>query len=384
MGRIAVIVPVHNGGTDLEKCLAAISQSSLPVHECIVVDDASTDDAALRLSATPGVRLVRLDTRRGPAYARNAGASRAEAEVLLFVDADVRVHPDAIAIAAEQLAADPELTAVFGSYDDRPVRPDFVSRYRNLFHHWVHQSGNIDSASFWSGCGAIRRAVFRDLGGFDPGYVHPGIEDIELGARLRRAGFRVRLEKSMLCTHMKRWTLPNLFKTDLFHRGVPWFRLLLREKYVPRDLNLKFSARLATLFAGLLCLVAAWMLLSGRGDDIWPAAAFLIAAAVCGMLNQWDAGSRLKSIAAISLVLVAAWAGFHLAPSLLSLVPLMLILALVLTHLPFYRFLAGLHGLSFAIAAVPMQLLFFLTCALSIPLGLAAHLFKAGGVPGVR
>ena len=250
MQRVSVVVPVHNGGADLETCLLAISRSSWPVHEIIVVDDASTDGAATRLSEMPSVQLFRLETQRGPAFARNAGASRAEGEILLFVDADVAIHPDTIAIAARRLADDPELAAVFGSYDNRPVHTGFVSRYRNLFHHWVHQSGNTDSASFWSGFGAIRRAVFTELGGFDPAYVRPSIEDIELGTRLKRAGYRVRLEKRMFCTHLKRWTLPNVVSTDLFSRGIPWFRLLLKERGGPRELNLKLNARLAKLFAG--------------------------------------------------------------------------------------------------------------------------------------
>lgn len=384
MQRISVVVPVHNGGADLEACLAAIARSSWPVHEIVVVDDGSTDGAVMRLSEPPAVRSFRLDTRHGPAFARNAGAARAEGEILLFVDADVAIHPDAIAIASRRLAEDPELAAVFGSYDNHPVHTGFVSRYRNLYHHWVHQCGNTDSASFWSGFGAIRRAVFTELGGFDPAYIRPSIEDIELGTRLNRAGYRVRLEKNMFCTHLKRWTLPNVFRTDLFSRGIPWFRLLLKERGAPRDLNLKLNSRLATLFAGLLGLSVPVMVLSGRGSDLWPAAGLLISATACSVLNRWESRNDIKAMVAAALLLVATLAGFYLAPNPLGLVPLGLILAVVLTQLPFYRFLARLHGVSFAFAAIPMQVLFFLTCAIAVPSGLVAHFLKAGEGPGVR
>ena len=58
----------------------------------------------------------------GPAVARNLGAGRARHDIIAFVDADVLVHPDAFT-RMRAAFADPELTAVFGSYDDAPEDP---------------------------------------------------------------------------------------------------------------------------------------------------------------------------------------------------------------------------------------------------------------------
>ena len=72
-------------------------------------------------------------------------------------------------------------------------------------------------------------SVFLEFGGFDPRlYPRPAIEDIELGYRLTRAGHRIVLARDVLATHMKRWSLTEMIRTDIFRRGVPWMLLIKR------------------------------------------------------------------------------------------------------------------------------------------------------------
>jgi GT2 family glycosyltransferase len=138
----------------------------------------------------------------------------------------VCVHPDTLARFAARFAADPALDAVMGTYDDTPAAPNFLSQYKNLFHHYVHQHCDGSISTFWSGCGAIRRPLFLTCGGFDAQrYRCPAIEDIELGTRLHAAGYRIVLDRRITATHLKRWTLGSLLKTDIVNRGVPWVRL---------------------------------------------------------------------------------------------------------------------------------------------------------------
>src|SRR5262249_50067799 len=159
--------------------------------EIVVVDDASTDDSST-VASRLGARVFRLPANAGPAAARNHGARHASGDILFFVDADVVVGPDAIARVGAALGRHPATAAVFGSYDATPVDSGIVSRYKNLLHHYVHQSGAAEASTFWAGCGAIRRAAFEEVGGFDEArYRRPSIEDIELGYRLRRAGHRI-------------------------------------------------------------------------------------------------------------------------------------------------------------------------------------------------
>jgi glycosyltransferase involved in cell wall biosynthesis len=103
-----------------------------------------------------GCRVIRSEKSRGPAAARNRGAREARGEILFFIDADVCVAPDSLERVAENFAEDPALDALMGSYDDSPGSPDFLSQYKNLMHHFVHQAGRETASTFWSGCGAIR------------------------------------------------------------------------------------------------------------------------------------------------------------------------------------------------------------------------------------
>jgi hypothetical protein len=233
--RIGVIVPATDGPPTLARCVDAIRDSSDPPEEVIVVTE-------------PGGA--------GPAAARNAGAERATADVLVFVDADVIVHRDAIGRIRAAFGRDPSLKALFGSYDDEPGAPGAVSGFRNLLHHHVHQQAAGPAETFWAGLGAIRRQAFFGAGGFDEArFPRASIEDVELGMRLVAGGARIRLDPEIQGTHLKRWTLLDMLRTDFARRGIPWIGLLLRSRTVPRHLNLGWHHRLSAA-ASLLVLFA--------------------------------------------------------------------------------------------------------------------------------
>jgi GT2 family glycosyltransferase len=385
--RVTVIIPVFNGGSGLDKCLGAIAASTYPVFETLLVDDGSTDGMTQPAATRHGARVIRREQMLGPASARNLGALEARGDIIFFTDADVLLDPTAIAIAVRTLDADANLCAVFGSYDDQPGHAAFLSQYRNLLHHWVHQTGNTEAFTFWTGCGAIRREVLLDVGGFSENYARPSIEDIELGARLRAAGFRIRLEKTMLGQHLKCWRFWNMLKTDIFHRGVPWMRLVLREGHASSDLNLNLSSRIATLLAGLFGLSLLVLPLSAQLAAIWPALAFLLAGAICGWCINPSGTSRGASWSAALAILLPAGA-YWLAPNPWAMVPLAFILGMIWTRLAFYRYLVQKRSVAFALAVVPMQVVFFLGCVAAVPLGIIMHKFvqapAAADIPQAR
>jgi hypothetical protein len=126
-----------------------------------------------------------------------------------------------------------------------------------LQHHFVHQHGQREASTFWAGAGAIRRDIFLKRGGFDEHFSRPSIEDIELGVRLKQAGYRIWLCPNVQVTHLKRWTLASLLRTDIVQRAIPWTRLILSQKQIPSDLNLDSKSKLSALAAwGLLAFLA--------------------------------------------------------------------------------------------------------------------------------
>jgi GT2 family glycosyltransferase len=130
-----------------------------------------------------------------------------------------------------------------------------VSQYKNLFHHYVHQTSHETATTFWTGCGAIKRERFLELGGFDAqGYPHPSIEDIEFGYRLRAANGRIWLAKDVQVKHLKQWHLLSLLRSDIRDRALPWAHLLREQSAISSDLNLQIHHRLSVLalFAAIL------------------------------------------------------------------------------------------------------------------------------------
>src|SRR5437762_769016 len=257
---VSIIVPVYNDAKGLSQCLFGLKAVAFSDTEIIVVDDGSTDSTASVVEEA-GVRVLHLAKNSGPAAARNCGARHAQGDILFFVDSDVVLAPGGIDRVKRVFDEQPDMAAVFGSYDANPKAAGVVSQYRNLLHHFVHQNGNSEASTFWAGCGAIRRSAFERVGGFDEKqFRRPSIEDIELGYRLRRAGYRILLDKSLQGTHLKQWTLLSFIKTDILCRAIPWSRLILETKLLPNDLNLKWDQRASFVLLVFACTCVAFSL----------------------------------------------------------------------------------------------------------------------------
>lgn len=243
---LGVIVPAHQAEAYLPRCIDGLRAAGFDLGACLLVDDRS-QDAGPEIARAAGMRVETLPTGSGASAARNYGVALLEKDVVVFVDADVVMKPGAAARIARAFEERPDLDALFGSYDDAPPASGVVSRYRNLLHHHVHQSADGEARTFWTGCGAVRRAVFRRLGGFDA--ATESVEDVDLGLRLSGAGGRILLDKGLLCTHLKRWSLLNMLRTDYGGRAVPWSRMLFFRHGHMTDLNLSGGHRRAALLA---------------------------------------------------------------------------------------------------------------------------------------
>ena len=246
---VSVIMPVHNGKDYLSISLPAVRKSDYPYFELIVVDDNSTD-GSVNISQDFAHTVISLKDRKGPAKARNLGAKKSKGDILFFVDADVAIYPDSISKIVRELETHPEVSAVFGSYDDTPLEKNFFSSYKNLFHHFVHKNSDIHARTFWAGCGAVKRDIFLNSGGFPEVYSTPSIEDVVFGYKLAEDGKKIKLLKELEATHLKKWSFSSLIKTDIVNRAIPWTKLALR-KGLPKDLNFKLSDRIS----GIVCFI---------------------------------------------------------------------------------------------------------------------------------
>jgi hypothetical protein len=249
--RIRVVVPARNAAWCVQACLSGLFAAGFARDEVVVVDDGSTDPTAA-LAQETGVVVISHAAGLGAAAARNRGVRDAEADVLFFVDADVVVHADVRARLLDFFATQREIDAVFGAYDDNPVCRSPVSKYRNLLHHYVHCQGPERPSSFWTGCGAVRRAAFERLGGFDER--QRMMEDVEFGIRLTQSGGIVVLYSRLQGKHLKSWSLLGMARADVFDRAIPWTRLMLFRTGLTAELNLDREHRLSAILTALMGL----------------------------------------------------------------------------------------------------------------------------------
>ncbi len=370
---ISIIVPVHNAASFLGACLASLFNTSIRPFEVIVVDDASTDGSR-DIAREFATRVICLDERAGPARARNIGAAVARGEYLLFLDADVRVHPESVDRLVNVLVEESDLCAVFGSYDDQPTSPGVVSQFRNLLHRDIHQTSHQDAASFWAGFGAICCDAFAQFRGFDEEYGRPSIEDIELGQRIHGAGGRIALAKEACVTHLKSWSLGSMIRCDFMSRGIPWTRLILQKRCLPNDLNLKHvhRASVAAVYLSLLALFAAgtsggWLWLA------WGVQGLLLLAA-----DRWTTRGGNWTVFAVGTALVgvaAAWLGWRLGGFVALSVGL--VGAAMALNSSFYGRLVHCRGLAFALIAAPLHLIHYTVCGAAFVAGIALHAWAA-------
>lgn len=205
---ISAIVLAYGAEPHLVDCVAALAHSSVPV-EIIVVNNVA-DPTQVAKAAGHGVRLLDPGRNLGFAGGANLGAAAATGDVLVFVNSDAVVAPDAVAVLAERvrnpsvglasasvrLASDPDLLNTSGN----PVNFLMFSWAGNLGEPAHAHDRAVAVASISGATFAVRRQVWDELGGFDEEYF-AYCEDVDLSLRAWRSGYQVMFEPAAVVTH---------------------------------------------------------------------------------------------------------------------------------------------------------------------------------------
>lgn len=202
---IAVVITTYNHVHFLAEAIASAEAQTYPATAVIVVDDGSTDDPASVTAWFPNVRLIRQPNQGLPA-ARNTGLRAAEADYVLFLDADDRLLPDAITAGLACFAACPDCAFVYGAHRrvDQAGVPLGGVRY---------QPAGTDVFSGLLGINRVgmhatvlyRRDALLAAGGFDVGLRR--CEDYDIYLRLARGG-RVASHPTLVAEY--RWHDSNM------------------------------------------------------------------------------------------------------------------------------------------------------------------------------
>jgi GT2 family glycosyltransferase len=249
--EVSVVIPAHNAAAVLPDCLESVLASEGVTFEIILVDDASTDETE-QIARDFSCRIISVESNIMSANCRNLGARHARGEIVVFFDADELMQPNTLRTFVDALNEHPGVDAVVGSLAPDTPMPGFFSKLKNFQHHYTHQTAEREGATLDSGRMAIGRAVFIELGGFEPAFSGASIEDIALGYRMRRHGHRIRFEPSIQVTHLKGYSFGQMLRSDLFHRAIPWTGLMLRERVFRNDLNTRGGNVGSVILAWLL------------------------------------------------------------------------------------------------------------------------------------
>ena len=169
---VSVVIPAKNVAAYVGETLSsALAQGE--VSEVIVVDDGSTDNtiAVVRGIRDPRLRLITNDS-AGVSAARNLGARYAGGDWLLFLDADDRLRPGAVAALLAAAREAPRAVLVYGDYNTIDSEGRQIGR-RDLLKGRRKPSGDVltrlAAGNFIvnGGIALARAEAFRAIGGFD-------------------------------------------------------------------------------------------------------------------------------------------------------------------------------------------------------------------------
>ena len=227
--RLSVVIAAWNAGEDLLRALDSLEAFPGPSPmEVLVVDNGSTDGSVQRATRVhPLVRVVRNESNRGVARARNQGLALARAPMILLLDADARVTAGALTRLCRTLEEheDAGLVGPRLEYPDGGLQHSARAfpRLRSLLfgrpplscvlgRHWTvreHQLLDWDHATradvdyVLGACQLVRAEALASVGVLDEAIFY-GPEDADLSLRLHGAGWRVLYEPAAVVVHRYR------------------------------------------------------------------------------------------------------------------------------------------------------------------------------------
>ena len=176
---VTAVIVSYQAKAFLEACLSSL-EAQAAIGRIVVVDNASTDGTVAWLLSRGGIEVLANPGNEGFAAAANMGGRLAETPYVLLLNCDVEVPPGALDPLVKQLdgnsqaaAASARLLTASG-VDQLGYKPGPARR--------------VDWAP--GACLLLRRAAMDEVGWFDPRFFFYN-EDVDLGIRLRRAGWRI-------------------------------------------------------------------------------------------------------------------------------------------------------------------------------------------------
>lgn len=255
---VSVVIPLHGGEEDIQRCLESLLAYPSLLHEVIVVDNASPDGSAAiceeLLKRFPRGVLERRETNTGFAAACNHGARLASGDVILFLNSDTVVPKSGLIRLMEALGSSGSIGAAgpvsnnvghFQMVQTTYTAWETLDRFANSL---AMRSEPLEDTDMLVGfCLAVRRSVWHEVGEFDESFGIGTFEDNDLSYRIRRAGYRLVIARNAFVHHTGSKTLskvvgdiPSLLQTNHARFERKW----------RQDIELGFASHLSGLASG--------------------------------------------------------------------------------------------------------------------------------------
>ena len=263
---VVALVPAHN-----EEALIAVSVRSLleqthRLTRIVVIGDNCTDDTAGVVERTFTDDRVEFFETVGnsdrKAGALNQALDRLDLDgidVVISCDADTEIHPEFVAEAVAEFAADPRLGGIGARFVPRPLPADAGWAARLLWRLQRHEYARDDSqrverqwsVSVLSGtASAFRLAALRDADGWDR---HSIVEDYALSITLRELGWRTRAGARTFC-----WTDVPLTVGELWRQRLRWYGGTMNELDRRADADATKFDRFQVMLFELMLVMQVW------------------------------------------------------------------------------------------------------------------------------
>lgn len=243
---VSAVIPCYNGERWLADALEFVRSQTLPVHEIIVVDDASVDTSG-DIAQRYGAKVIRNSRNRGEGFSRNVGFEHASGEMIAWLDADDMWMPHHVSTVTGLLTEHPQATVAFGAVQRFGLRHELIRGHvppglpSNVFwlafRDWVH----CTIASI------IPKTALLEIGGFNEQERYS--VDFDLWLRLSRSHLFV-------CTHevTSYWRWHDAQQSLQQHEQIAAV-YRFRRSYLERELaagNSQFAAEMER------CMVEIW------------------------------------------------------------------------------------------------------------------------------
>lgn len=275
---ISVIIPNYNGAATLKRCLGAALASNYPDFEIIVVDDCSEDNSVEIIKNFP-CRLIVLEKHAGAAAARNVGAMHSRGDILFFTDADCVLTENCLTIAAAGVANEGGRTIIGGTYTRQPYDRGFFSTFQSVFIHYSETKNCANPDYLATHALVLARSLFEKSGGFAENFL-PILEDVEFSHRLKKAGWRLRMNPDLLVRHIFSYSLTKSFRNAI-KKSSYWTLYSIRN----HDLTADSGTASVALKLNVLCFFPVLVMLAAACYLHRPDPALVAAILICA--NIW-------------------------------------------------------------------------------------------------